>query len=93
MFDDLEMLIIAIIIGVLVAVVQEFIIKALYSDMTTQKLNLLNVFLGWLFGMVALLLFSGEFVTFSILGLAGGVWSPGIYDVIVKGLNLKGDSN
>lgn len=93
MFDDLEMLIIAVIIGVIVAVIQEFIVKMLYSDMTTQKLNLLNIFLGWVLGMLALLFFSGEFVTFSILGLAGGVWSPGIYDVVVKGLNLKGDSN
>lgn len=86
--QDSELVIVAIVIGLLVAVATELVKHFTNDGLTVPQIQLLNLTLGWVGGMVAMYFFSGNFLAYSVLGLAGGVWAPGIYDVIIKGLGL-----
>lgn len=90
--QDLDSMIIAVVIGLFVSVNTEIIKKRVNQELTTKQLELINLLSGWIWGMIAMIVFGGDFTTFSLLGLAGGVWAPGIYDIVVNGLGLKGVS-
>lgn len=89
--QDLESMIIAVVIGLFVAVITEIVKNTVNKELTIKQIELINLLSGWIWGMVAMIAFGGDFTSFSLMGLAGGVWAPGIYDIVVKGLGLKGE--
>lgn len=89
LLQDIDMLMIAVVIGVIVSAVVEGIKVYIQKDLTEEGIRLIALVLGWLGGMVALFITKGDFTSFSIVGLAGGIWSSGIYEFIGKRLGIK----
>lgn len=85
---NIDFVVIAISIGLLVAVITELVKAIPQFTLNTQQLQLVNLFAGWVLGLGYMVAFGGDFTTYTILGLVGGVMAPGIYDVIIKGLNV-----
>lgn len=89
LLKDIDMLVIAVVIGVLVSAVVEVVKAKIQIDLTEEDVRHVALVLGWLGGMVAMYLAEGDFTSYSIIGLAGGVWSSGIYEFIGKRLGIK----
>lgn len=86
--QNTDMLMVAVVVGVIVAVITEAIKYFVTVELSTRQVQTFTLFAGWLLGMGAMFLADGTFPIYSLAGLAGGVWSQGIYDVIAKGVGF-----
>ncbi len=82
---DAQSLAVTVVIAVFVAVVTEV---TKYFDknekLSARAIQLLTLVLGLIGGLIALSVFGGDFSTYVWLGLAGGVMSSGIYELVTK---------
>ena len=84
MLQDVDMLLIAIVIGIVVAGILEAVKYFTKNQLTEDQIKLSTLFLGLIGGVVAMYLNSGDFTTYGIVGIAGGIYAPSIYEFIIK---------
>lgn len=91
--QDVDMVIMAVVVGIIVSAVVEGIKAKIQIDLTEEDVRHVALVLGWVGGMVAMYITGGDFTSFSIIGIAGGIWSTGIYEFIGKRLGISNKVN
>lgn len=86
---DLDSLVVAIVIGILTSFIVQ-VIKS-FDEPRAVKIQGLNILIGLVLGLVSMMFTGLGFTPSVILGLAGGVYSPGIYDMVTAAFSV-GDS-
>lgn len=86
---DLDTLIIALVIGIITSFLVQ-VIKS-YKNQKIANLQGLNIMIGLVLGLISMVFTGLDFTSSAILGLAGGVYSPGIYDMITTAFSLGDD--
>lgn len=86
---DLDTLIIALVIGIITSFLVQ-VIKS-YKNQKIANLQGLNIMIGLALGLISMAFTGLDFTSSAILGLAGGVYSPGIYDMITTAFSLEDD--
>lgn len=87
--SDLDSLIVALVIGIITS----FLVQVIKSYKNPKIVNLqgLNIIIGLVLGLISMAFTGLDFTSSAILGLAGGVYSPGIYDMITTAFSLGDD--
>lgn len=85
---ELDTMVIAVVIGIITSFLVQ-IIKGLEIQ-TIEKIQGLNIIIGLTLGLLSMFFTDYTFTSSVIIGLAGGVYSPGIYDMVTTAFDLGG---
>ena len=86
---ELDTMVIAVVIGIITSFLVQ-VIKGLELP-SVEKIQGLNILIGLLLGLLSMFLTDYTFTASVIIGLAGGVYSPGIYDMVTTAFSLGDD--